>query len=418
MPEQNQKKILILDFGAQYSQLIARRVRECHVYSEVKPFSVTLEEIRAFAPGGIIFSGGPGSVYEEGSPHPAKGIYDLGIPILGICYGCQLLAQQFGGEVVPAITGIAREYGKAVTWFDNRCLLFRDIPGESVTWMSHGDLISAVPKGFSASAYSAVCPTACIYDEIRKLYGVQFHPEVTHTGYGKEMIRNFLFQICHCVPDWTMTAFRQKTEKGNTVMDDQRSKIIKTSGEMFFRLGIRSVAIDDICREMGMSKKTFYVYFQSKDELVAQLLQANLDYMESKMKELLDMEDFTQLLKTFLKRQEAEKKDVRRVPQLVFDLKKYYPRQFAQFQHKCFETQKHFIKLYLEQGIEAGLVRANLNIELTAVLFAKLNSDTIRDLEELEAHKINMHLLGHTSMDIFTRGILSEEGLALYNEKA
>lgn len=211
MPEQNQKKILILDFGAQYSQLIARRVRECHVYSEVKPFSVTLEEIRAFAPGGIIFSGGPGSVYEEGSPHPAKGIYDLGIPILGICYGCQLLAQQFGGEVVPAITGIAREYGKAVTWFDNRCLLFRDIPGESVTWMSHGDLISAVPKGFSASAYSAVCPTACIYDEIRKLYGVQFHPEVTHTGYGKEMIRNFLFQICHCVPDWTMTAFRQKT---------------------------------------------------------------------------------------------------------------------------------------------------------------------------------------------------------------
>ena len=146
MTVQTPQKILILDFGGQYSQLIARRVRECGVYSEVKPFSLSLNAINAFQPSGIIFSGGPGSVYEEGSPHPVPEIYSLGTPILGICYGCQLLAQQFGGTVIPAQTNTAREYGKAVTRFDDRCELFSDLPGESITWMSHGDVISSVPK--------------------------------------------------------------------------------------------------------------------------------------------------------------------------------------------------------------------------------------------------------------------------------
>lgn len=203
---------------------------------------------------------------------------------------------------------------------------------------------------------------------------------------------------------------------GQTMSEDQRCHIIKTAGEMFFRLGIRSVSIDDICHELGMSKKTFYVYFVSKDELVAQLLQSNIDYMARKMEELLQLHDFTKLISVFLKRQEAEKNDVRRVPQLVFDLKKYYPRQFADFQHKCFETHKNYIMRYLEQGQEAGLVRAYLNIELTAVLFAKIHSDAIRDLEEIEGHGHNMHQLGHTAMDIFARGVLSEEGMKLYNQ--
>ena len=184
---------------------------------------------------------------------------------------------------------------------------------------------------------------------------------------------------------------------------------------MFFRLGIRSVSIDDICRELGMSKKTFYVYFESKDALIEQMLQANLNYISGKLAELLALGDFRQLVKVFLKRQEAEKNDVRRVPQLVYDLKKYYPRQFADFQVKCFETQKEFIMRYLELGVEQGLVRANLNIELTAVLFAKIHNDSLRDVEEIEAHGHNMHQLGHTAMDIFVRGILSEEGLKLYN---
>lgn len=184
---------------------------------------------------------------------------------------------------------------------------------------------------------------------------------------------------------------------------------------MFFRLGIRSVSIDDICHELGMSKKTFYVYFESKDVLIDQLLLANLDYIAGKMEEMLKLGDFRQLVKVFLRRQEAEKNDVRRVPQLVYDLKKYYPRQFAEFQIKCFEMQKAYIMRYLELGVEQGLVRANLNIELTAVLFAKIHGDSIRDVEVIEAHGHSMHQLGHTAMDIFVRGILSEEGMKLYN---
>ncbi len=195
---------------------------------------------------------------------------------------------------------------------------------------------------------------------------------------------------------------------------DQKRNIIKTAGDLFFRLGIRSVSIDDICRELGISKKTFYVYFESKDELIEQLLQANLDYIAGKMEDLVKLQDFKQLVKVFIKRQQAEKNDVRRVPQLVYDLKKYYPRQFADFQQKCFETQKNYIMRYLEQGLKDGYVRADLNLELAAVLFAKIHSDAIRDFEIIEGHNHNMHQLAHTAMDVFVRGVLSEEGLKLF----
>ena len=198
-------------------------------------------------------------------------------------------------------------------------------------------------------------------------------------------------------------------------MSDQKCNIIKTAGDMFFRLGIRSVSIDDICHELGMSKKTFYVYFASKDELVEQMLQANINYTASKMEDLLKTGDFKQLVAKFIKHQEAEKNDVRRVPQLVYDLKKYYPQQFAQFQRNCFKTQKEYIRRYLEMGQQAGLVRANLNIELVAGLFAKIHSDAIRDIEEIEGHGYNMHQFGYTVMDVFVRGVLSEEGMKLYN---
>ena len=199
-------------------------------------------------------------------------------------------------------------------------------------------------------------------------------------------------------------------------MENQQEQIVRTAGEMFFRLGIRSVSIDDICRELGMSKKTFYVYFASKDELVAQLLHSNVAYISGKMEEMLRMKDFRKLVARFLKRQEAEKNDVRRVPQLVYDLQKYYPRQFADFQHECFESQKEYIRAYLKQGQQEGLVRANLDLEVTATLFAKIHNDVLRDLEEIETHGYNMHLFGYTAMDIFVRGVLSEEGLKLYNE--
>ena len=200
--------------------------------------------------------------------------------------------------------------------------------------------------------------------------------------------------------------------------EDNQKQILKTAGEMFFRLGVRSVSIDDICHELGMSKKTFYVYFASKEELIDRMLQQNIDYIREKMEELVQLGDFRELVRKFLKHQEAERLDVRRVPQLVYDLKKYYPRQFQDFQLRCFEVQKQYIGSYLQQGVSAGFVRANLNIEHTAFLFAKIHSDTIRDLELLEAQNINVRHMGSTAMDIFVRGILSEEGLKLYNEKA
>lgn len=199
--------------------------------------------------------------------------------------------------------------------------------------------------------------------------------------------------------------------------EEVKQQIISTAGNMFFHLGIRSVSIDDICHELGISKKTFYVYFASKDELVAQLLQSNIAYISGKMEELLQMNDFRKLVSRFMKHQEAEKNDVRRVPQLVYDLKKYYPRQFAEFQEECFKTQKEYIMAYLEQGQQEGLVRANLNIELTAVLFAKIHSDAINDFEVIEGHGHNMHQLGHTAMDVFIRGVLSKEGMELYDGK-
>lgn len=206
---QNQK-ILILNFGGQYDQLIARRVRECNVYCEVKPYTMTLEEIKAFQPIGIIFTGGPDSVYAEDSYHPAEGIFELGIPILGICYGCQLLAHHLGGKVIAAQDDNSREYGKTPTSFDTSCTLFKGLPQNAVTWMSHGDYMAQVPEGFTLAAYSANCPNVAICDETRHFYGVQFHPEVNHTEHGTAMIRNFLYHVCHATGDWTMEGYMHR----------------------------------------------------------------------------------------------------------------------------------------------------------------------------------------------------------------
>ncbi len=204
------EKILVLDFGGQYDQLIARRVREHGVYCEVWPCTADIESIRAFHPIGLIFTGGPGSVYAPDAPDADKGVFSLGIPVLGICYGCQLMAQRLGGLVTPAQSDTAREYGKTETRFDTACALFRGLPEDSVTWMSHGDYMAKVPDGFRVIARSDACPNAAIADEKRRFYGVQFHPEVNHTEYGKEMLRNFLFDVCGASGDWTMESFRAR----------------------------------------------------------------------------------------------------------------------------------------------------------------------------------------------------------------
>ena len=210
--------VLVLDFGGQYNQLIARRVRECGVYCEVRPCTMPIAEIRALAPIGIIFTGGPNSVYAAGSPQADPAIFALGVPILGICYGCQLLAHNLGGRVVAAGEDSAREYGKTETFFDTKCKLFQGLPAQGITWMSHGDYMEKVPEGFALAAHSDACPNVAIADEARGFYGVQYHPEVNHTEHGTEMIRNFLYQVCGARGDWTMgdykeTAIRQIREK-------------------------------------------------------------------------------------------------------------------------------------------------------------------------------------------------------------
>lgn len=198
-------KILVLDFGGQYNQLIARRIRAEQVYAEIKPYNkITPEEIQKNGYRGIVFTGGPNSVYDETSPHYAPSVLTLGVPILGICYGDQLLAYMAGGEIASAEN--SSEYGKTVMQTEV-CPLFQDIPGESVCWMSHTDYIKQPPKGFRTIARTEKCPCAAMCDESRGLYGVQFHPEVTHTAYGKQMLRNFLFSVCGCKADWKMENF-------------------------------------------------------------------------------------------------------------------------------------------------------------------------------------------------------------------
>ena len=201
--------IIVLDFGGQYNQLIARRVRECGVYCEVKPYTTPLDALKAQNPIGFIFTGGPNSVYDEKAPHVDPAIFALGVPVLGICYGCQLLSHELGGLVTAAQDDSAREYGKTVTYFDTSCPLFKGIPEESVTWMSHGDYMARVPEGFALSAHSAACPNVGISDEARRFYGVQFHPEVNHTEQGALMLRNFLYRVCKAAGDWTMADYRQ-----------------------------------------------------------------------------------------------------------------------------------------------------------------------------------------------------------------
>ena len=215
----NHQTIIVLDFGGQYNQLIARRVRECGVYCEVKPYTTPLADLLAMNPIGFIFTGGPNSVYLEDAPHVDPALFDAGVPVLGICYGCQLIAHHLGGKVVAANDATAREYGKTETFFDTNCKLFKGLPEKSVTWMSHGDYMEKVPEGFSLVAHSDACPNVAICDETRGFYGVQYHPEVNHTEFGTAMIRNFLYEVCGATGDWTMGDYK------NTAIAAVREKV-------------------------------------------------------------------------------------------------------------------------------------------------------------------------------------------------
>jgi len=198
------EKVIVLDFGGQYNQLITRRIRDLGVFSELVTHKITAEEVKEMNPKGIIFSGGPGSVYANGAPHCDEKIFDLDIPVLGICYGMQLMTHHFKGPVEAANH---REYGKAKITVESSSKLFGDLPKEQSVWMSHGDLVKAPPAGFKVDATNPSCPVAAMSDESRGLYGVQFHPEVQNTEYGNEILRNFIFDVCQCDGTWSMENF-------------------------------------------------------------------------------------------------------------------------------------------------------------------------------------------------------------------
>ena len=202
--EKKNEKILILDFGGQYTQLIARRVREQHIYSEVIPFNTDSKKIKEMQPSGIILSGGPASVEQDGAPFCDPGIFTLGIPVLGICYGMQLTAKMLGGKVKKAKD---REYGRTEILPEDKNGLLKDTKDATACWMSHTWQVTEVPSGFKVTGSSANCPVVVMEDRDRRIYGVQFHPEVTHTEEGKTILRNFLYEVCGCMGDWTMDAY-------------------------------------------------------------------------------------------------------------------------------------------------------------------------------------------------------------------
>ena len=219
--------VLIVDFGGQYNQLIARRVRECGVYCEIISYKRTIEEIKEKNPKGIIFTGGPNSVYGEDSPKVSEEIFELGVPVLGICYGDQLMAHTLGGRVS---TAPVREYGKTSINLDNTSKLFKGIKEEDICWMSHTDYISDAPKGFKIIAHTEVCPIAAMENEERNLYGVQFHPEVEHTPFGQKMLQNFLYEICNLGKSWTMASFAEDKIKEIKELVGDRKVLCALSG--------------------------------------------------------------------------------------------------------------------------------------------------------------------------------------------
>ncbi len=267
-------RVLILDFGGQYNLLIARRVRECGVYCEIKPYTMTIEEIREFAPAAVIFTGGPSTVFEKDAPRCAPEIFELGLPVLGICYGQQLMSYMLGGTAKAADVS---EYGKAELWHNSTSLLFEGVRQQSICWMSHGVAVESLPEGFIISGKTKDCPYAAIENPGKKLYGVQFHPEVMHTEQGTLILQNFLYKICGLSSEWTMAAYSKEA------VDAIREKV--GSGKVLLGLsgGVdSSVAAALISKAVGRQLTCIFVDhgLLRKDEG---------DLVEKVMKEKFDM---------------------------------------------------------------------------------------------------------------------------------
>lgn len=246
--EQTQQKVLVFDFGAQYAQLIARRVRDLHVYSEIVPCDITADEVREMAPSALILSGGPASVYAEDAPTVDPAIYDLGLPILGFCYGHQVTAVTLGGEVGHSEIG---EYGPATIERDRESALFNATPLEQTVWMSHRDAVSRVPEGFAVTASTSVCPVAAMENAERRIYTTQFHPEAKHTEYGQQLLKNFLFDICGLEAAWTMdNLVETMTDEFRAAVGEDRVILALSGGvdsSVVAALGARAVGRQMTC---------------------------------------------------------------------------------------------------------------------------------------------------------------------------
>ena len=246
--ERAAQKVLVFDFGAQYAQLIARRVRDLHVYSEIVPCDITADEVREMAPSALILSGGPASVYAEDAPTVDPAIYELGLPILGFCYGHQVTAVTLGGEVGHSEIG---EYGPATITRDADSKLFNATPLEQTVWMSHRDAVSAVPEGFTVTAGTSVCPVAAMENAERRIYTTQFHPEVKHTEYGQQLLKNFLFDICGLEQNWTMdNLVETMTEQFRAAVGEDRVILALSGGvdsSVVAALGARAVGRQMTC---------------------------------------------------------------------------------------------------------------------------------------------------------------------------
>jgi len=285
--------VLILDFGSQYTQLIARRVRENKVFSKIIPYNTPAKEIAALAPKGLILSGGPASVTDKKSPYPDKGIFKLGIPILGICYGMQVIAEMSEGKVKHTKE---REYGKIELFVDDNRDLFSHVPGNFTCWASHGDFVSKLPPGFIVSAHTLNVPMAAISNKKRKIYGVQFHPEVTHTEKGSQILANFLFKICGCLSRWTMQSF----------IKESIENIKKTVGKDKVVLGLSggvdsSVAALLVHKAIGRNLRCIFIDngLLRKDEpqqikkIFRNIYHLNLDYVDRSKRFLVRLKGVT-----------------------------------------------------------------------------------------------------------------------------
>ena len=213
---ENKEFVIVVDFGGQYNQLIARRVRENHVYCEVYPYNKAVEKIKELKPQGVIFTGGPNSVYEDNAPQIEAEVFELGIPVLGLCYGMQFMAHTLGGEVTSAES---REFGKTPMKCDLSSLLFKGLSEEEIVWMSHVDYVASIPEGFKVVATTDNCPVAAMENADKKLYAMQCHPEVLHSEHGKEMLHNFLYEVCGLTGTWTMANYAK------TAIEDIRNTV-------------------------------------------------------------------------------------------------------------------------------------------------------------------------------------------------